>query len=413
MKKLLLLFLCISALVSCGGDEGVLGPDSGNPLSECALPDTVQAGGELVLQWNGFEDAAAIALKSSPAEYDLEVEVVTSSGLIALVPREVTPGVYDVMLTQSVSMKLGAVEVTAADQESGSEENPDTGDEPGTDPEPGTDQEPDPEPGTDPEPGSDPEPGTDPDPGVDPEPGPEPPVDPEVPVEKKKLVRLEMTPYLGSAQQMIAWDIEAEVLLISVTDLTTNQVTSYDGYYVSSSPFSYDLLDDGFEESENIEIDYVMSSDGKVESTELIRYKGTDSVTWMYDPQGRITEVSSSKQTYLSIGYTGDNISSFSSVAFEYGDPSLVNNAEAADPIWGYMSLTTNGYKEPFLYIPYLMGWYRPQSATLPTVMSSPASDGEGMESFSLSYDFDEEGYVTAMNWKNGSTPCKVTYIYE
>ena len=132
----------------------MLGPDSGNPLSECALPDTVQAGGELVLQWNGFEDAAAIALKSSAVEYDLEVEVVTSSGLIALVPREVTPGVYDVMLTQSVSRKLGAVEVTPADQESGSDENPDTGDEPGTDPEP------DPEPGTDPEP----EPGTDPDP---------------------------------------------------------------------------------------------------------------------------------------------------------------------------------------------------------------------------------------------------------
>ena len=401
MKKLLLLFLCIAALVSCGGDEGVLGPDSGNPLSECALPDTVQAGSELVLQWNGFEDAAAIALKSSAVEYDLEVEVVTSSGLIALVPREVTPGVYDVMLTQSVSMKLGAVEVTPADPESGSDENPDTGDEPGTDPEP--------EPGTDPEP----EPGTDPDPGVDPEPGPEPPVDPEVPVEKKKLVRLEMTPYLGSAQQMIAWDIEPEVLRISVTDLTDNQVAYYDGYYVSSSPFSYDLLDDGFEESENIEIDYVMSSDGNVQTTELVRYKGTDSVTWMYDQNGRITEVSSSKQTYLSIGYTGDNISSFSSVTFEYGDPSLVNNAEAADPIWGYMSLTTNGYKEPFLYIPYLMGWYRPQSAALPTSMSSPSSDGEGVDTSSLNYDFDEDGYVTGMSWKSGSTQCKVKYIYE
>ena len=182
---------------------------------------------------------------------------------------------------------------------------------------------------------------------------------------------------------------------------------------MSSSPFSYDLFDDGFEESENIEIDYVMSSDGKVESTELIRYKGTDSVTWMYDQNGRITEVSSSKQTYLSIVYGGNNMTSFSNVSFEYEDPSLVNNADAADVIWGYMSLTTNGYKEPFLYIPYLLGWYREQSAALPTSMSSPSSDGEGMDTCSLNYDFDEDGYVTGMSWKSGSTQCKVKYIYE
>lgn len=409
MKKLLLLFLCISALVSCGGDEGVLGPDSGNPLSECAVPDTVQAGGELVLQWNGFEDAAAIALKSSAVEYDLEVEVVTSSGLIALVPREVTPGVYDVMLTQSVSMKLGAVEVTAADQESGSEENPDTGDEPGTDPEP------DPEPGTDPEP----EPGTDPDPGVDPEPGPEPPVD--VPSTGKRLIRLEyIEPYLGSASLMKSWEISAEepiTLTASESVIEGSDITeqNYDTYVCDASGI-FRLDYEGMPYTDNRSMEYMRNADGRISSTQVVRYnKKSAEFSWEYNADGCLTQILATNGVKCSLGYTNGNLTSFRTMTFEYDDPSLVNSQYAANVVWGYMATDLFAFGDPFIFFPYLLGWYRMDSVVLPTAILLPDPDPAVTtpKTCPLTYIFDEDGYVVEMNWKNGGTPCKVKYIYE
>ena len=113
MKKFLFMFLIMSAVAACGTDEGVLGPEGGNPLSECFLPDTVRAGDELILQWNGFKEDAVLSLNNGDGqEYELEIQVITSSGLIAVVPREVPAGDYGLMLSQGGSRKLGTVKVT-------------------------------------------------------------------------------------------------------------------------------------------------------------------------------------------------------------------------------------------------------------------------------------------------------------
>lgn len=406
-------------MLSCAGAGGFDEQEGTNPLSECVLSATAEAGREGFIQWNGFTKDAKVDLVSSAGNsYHAVVDVVTSSGLVFLIPSDIPAGVYKVKVSMSGKVfEAGEIEIIASekkpedeDPEQDPEDDPNEGegDEPGSDPQPDEGTDDDPNEGT----GDDPNEGTGDDTSGD---GPEPgdPMEPEIPASKKKLVRLEMIPYLGSSQHMISWDIAEDMLTVSITDVSAGQVSSRDEYSETTNQYSYELTLDENEVSENLEIDYSVSSEGKVVSTELVRFKGTDSVNWMYDSKGRITEVSSSKREYLSIGYDGDNMSSFSSLAFEYGDPSLINNADAADVIWGYMALTTNGYKEPFLYIPYLLGWYREQSAALPTAMSSPSADGESVDTSSLSYDFDEDGYVTGMSWKSGSTQCKVTYIYE
>ena len=73
----------------------------------------------------------------------------------------------------------------------------------------------------------------------------------------------------------------------------------------------------------------------------------------------------------------------------------------------------TRGANDPFLYIPYLYGWYRPRSAMLPSAMNSPAASGSGMDRAELEYEFDEDGYVVVMKWKDGSSQYQVSYIYE
>lgn len=415
MKKLLLLFLCISALVSCGGDEGVLGPDSRNPLSECALPDTVQAGGELVLQWNGFEDAAAIALKSSAVEYDLEVEVVTSSGLIAMVSREVTPGVYDVMLTQSVSMKLGAVEVTAADQESGSDEDPEQdpeddpnegeGDEPGSEPQPDE--------GTD----DDPNEGTGDDTSGD---GPEP----ETPSAARLLKRLEYySPYLTGSQLLYTWEINrasSSTLLVSeyIVDASGAELSRQDEYVGNNAGY-FEQTRETFYESNHVEMTYLMDSAEKVTGADVLVYgkSKTTRYTWEYDSQDRLMEISYIHATkgelaLVSLSYEGNLLTGFDLYAFEYGTPSLINADGAVDVVWAYMTLS-KGYKDPALYIPYLMGWYNVSSESLPTVMYQPDPSGSGNVVCNLNYEFDLQGYVTAMNWKEGNSEMEIVFIYE
>lgn len=400
MRKILLLFVIMSAVVACGGDEGVLGPGSGNPLSECAVPDTVRAGGELILQWNGFEDDAALSLHSeSEGDYELEVEVVTSSGLIAVVPVDVPPGEYDVMLVQGGSRKLGTVRVTAAP------EVPDSGDDP----------EPEPEPEPEPDPDPDPEPDPDPDPGLDPEPGPG--TDPDDPSGKKRLSRVEYyAPYLGTSRIMMSWDISIEdpvTMTVSESLVEGAEVTvqRYDRY-VALTSVVFELLEDGFEASDNMSMEYVRGADGSVVSTKVSRYNGkTPSFTWNY-ADGYLTDISVPESAKCSLEYQSGNLTSFQYAVFEYGNPALVNNPDAADVVWGYMSLTNYAVADPFIFFPYLLGWYHPASSQLPTLMHLPDPSGSGTIPCELSYTFDQEGYVTCMSWKQDNQPYDLKFIY-
>jgi hypothetical protein len=93
---------------------------------------------------------------------------------------------------------------------------------------------------------------------------------------------------------------------------------------------------------------------------------------------------------------------------FSYDDASLKNHHNAPDVVWGYMSVMEKF--DPFLYFPYLLGWYDKTSSALPTSMT--ISSGTGTVTLPLTYIFDEEGYVTEMKWTDGGSN-KVMFTYR
>ena len=67
---------------------------------------------------------------------------------------------------------------------------------------------------------------------------------------------------------------------------------------------------------------------------------------------------------------------------------------------------------DPYVYIPYLLGWYDKASVLLPTMMRLPDPQGIGTVDCTLKYEFDADGYVTKMSWSEGISSCRVEYIY-
>ena len=111
MRKLLILTLGIFLLSSCNSIGEHAGMIS-NPLSEWVMTDSSQPGREVFIQWNGFESDAQLFIKGADGnEINVEIVVITSSGLIFKVPANLTPGHYAVILKQSETFELGTIEV--------------------------------------------------------------------------------------------------------------------------------------------------------------------------------------------------------------------------------------------------------------------------------------------------------------
>ena len=90
----------------------------------------------------------------------------------------------------------------------------------------------------------------------------------------------------------------------------------------------------------------------------------------------------------------------FRNTVFVYDDPELVNHPDAADAVWAYIALQE--LNDPFVCIPYLMGWNIRSSCQLPTAVKMPdPSDPSGVKTVTepLEYEFDEDGYVSKMSW--------------
>ena len=104
-------------------------------------------------------------------------------------------------------------------------------------------------------------------------------------------------------------------------------------------------------------------------------------------------------------------MTSFHLTSFEYEQDGPVNNVAAPDVVWGYMALME--ISEPFIYIPYFLGWYRQASAQLPARMVKTSPNGAGTVAYTLSYTFDEDGYADSMFWKEGNDEYIVEYIYR
>ena len=410
-------------------------PGGNDPIVNCVIPESVKAGGEVQIQWDGFRQNASIVLVGQAAdEYTMTVKVVTAYGLTFKVPVKTPEGQYDVVLVQDGRTVLGKIAVTPADMPvtglkvpAGAQQGESfviegIGFESGC--------------------------------GViavD-EDDAEHALATEVSYQGltvtlpadlaegdyalyllqdemrwllassfsvykelvvKTLVRIDYyTEYVDDALLKLSWEISREepatlTVSQSIVEDGTETLDVYDMYQFDNEGVLA-LVYDGFEESNDLEMSYEPDEDGNVSVSYVLIYKKKEPTpfTWTYDMEGFLTEVASPTATFRSFEYQNGNMTAFSNTSFEYGDASLVNNPAAPDVIWGYMSLLDKN--DPFMYVPYFLGWYTKASAQLPTAMLSPSPTGTGTDRTPLSYDFDEDGYVVRMTLGTE----KVEYIF-
>ena len=430
-----MLAVCLFTACDQNGRQDLSG--AGNPLSEWTLPLSVTAGGEGAVQWNGFEPEAALHLEGSEgAVYPLEIIVVTASGVSFKVPSEVSAGRYMLVLEQNGRTEMGEIQVKA-------QEMPVTGVKVASEAVQGEtfsisgigfeagcsvvliDSE-----------------------GIEyiletlltydgvsvvlPEELAEGEYDiylvqdgarwlisdsfriySEIVVKELAVLRY-YAPYSGEDKLMLEWTISAEELTISeyLVESGVAQLNAYDTYALDGNG-DYVLAYDGMEVSNDMSMTYNMDSDGKVASTDVLRYGKSKPTlfTWTYDSEGRVSDISSPTSSFRQFTYQDACMTSFHLTLFEYEQGGPVNNVAAPDVVWGYMALME--ISEPFIYIPYLLGWYSQASAQLPVRMVKPSPTGTGTVIYSLSYTFDEDGYVTSMTWNEGKDEYIVEYIYR
>ena len=440
MKRIFGLLLAAAfafAAVSCDPANTDPTPQPGNtdPLVNCVIPESVKAGGEAQIQWDGFKQNASILLVGQSAdEHVMEVKVVTAYGLTFKVPVNTPEGLYDVVLVQDGRTVLGKITVTPADMPvtglkvpAGAQQGESFIIE-GIGFENGCSVI-----------------------AVDKD-GAEHTLATEVSYQGltvtvpndlaegdyalyllqnemrwlltpsfsvykelvvKTLVRIDYyTEYVDDALLKLSWEISREepaTLTVSqfIVEDGTETLDVYDMYQFDNEGV-LELVEDGFEESNDLEMSYAPDEEGNVSVSYVLIYGKQEPTpfTWTYDMEGFLTSVASPTATFRSFEYQNGNMTVFNNTSFEYGDASLVNNPAAPDVIWGYMSLLDKN--NPFMYVPYFLGWYTKASAQLPTAMLSPSPTGTGTDRTPLSYEFDEDGYVVRMTL--GSE--KVEYIF-
>lgn len=414
------------AAVSCDPANTDPTPQPGNtdPLVNCVIPESVKAGGQAQIQWDGFKQNASILLVGQSAdEHVMDVKVVTAYGLTFKVPVNTPEGLYDVVLVQDGRTVLGKITVTPADMPvtglkvpAGAQQGESFIIE-GIGFENGCSVI-----------------------AVDKD-GAEHTLATEVSyqgltvtvpndlaegdyalyllqnemrwlltsafsvykdVVEKSLERIDFyTEYSGTQLFKVTWEISRETpvtLMVSesVVNGETVELSAYDKY-VQDEAGVFTLTVDGLEVSNNVKMSYTKDEEGKVVVADVLRILKKESTpfTWTYDSDGSLTDVSSPKVSLCSYEYENGNMTVFGNTAFEYSNATLVNNPAAPDVIWGFMSLVN--LDEPFMYVPYFLGWYTKASAQLPTAMFSPSPTGTGTDRTPLSYEFDEDGYVVRM----------------
>ena len=360
-------------------------PIGKDPFLNCVVPETVKAGGEAQIQWDGFKQNASLVLVGMDGkEYKMTVKVITAYGLTFKVPVNTPEGLYNLVLVQGERTGLGEITVTPADMPvtglkvpAGAEQGETVIIE-GVGFEEGcsvvaVDQ-------------------------ADQEHSLESEVtylglSVVIPADLaegeyalyllqdemrwllassfsvykelvvKTLERIDYyTDYVDGALLKLSWEISREepaTLTVSqfIVEDGTETLGVYDMYQFDNEGVLA-LVADGFGDSNDLKMSYAPDEEGNVSVSYVLIYGKQEPTpfTWTYDMEGFLTSVASPTVTFRSFEYQNGNMTAFNNTSFEYGDASLVNNPAAPDVIWGYMSLLDKN--NPFMYVPYFLGWY-------------------------------------------------------
>ena len=440
-----MLLCAVSALlVSCEKPEGPVNNDPvdgpvDNPMDKCEVPAQVRAGGEGTLLWNGFKENAQLSLDSEVlGEVQLTIKTITASGITFSVPATTREGEYMMILIQDGRHELGKIKVlpmqmpitglsvpanaqqgeTVTISGMGFKEGCRVVFESA---------------------------------GVETQMtvnmvngGIEVVIPEDMPAGKYKFSLIQdgltwllaenfevyenlvikqfsairyYAPYISADTQLVMeWKVSREepvTFTVSqyVIENGVEELNAYDQYVMDAAGL-ITLEHDGFESSNDLEVSYQKNEDGQVTVADVLVYGDDETTpfTWTYDSDGRLLDISSPKRSFRSLEYDGDNLTMFRQISFEYDAESPANHPYAQDVVWGYMALLEEN--DPFVYFPYLMGWYTEASAQLPARIVKPTPDGTSTVTLTLSYEFDADGYVTKMSWVDENENYAVEYRY-
>ena len=440
-----MLLCAVSALlVSCEKPEGPVNNDPvdgpvDNPMDKCEVPAQVRAGGEGTLLWNGFKENAQLSLDSEVlGEVQLTIKTITASGITFSVPATTREGEYMMILIQDGRHELGKIKVlpmqmpitglsvpanaqqgeTITISGMGFKEGCSVVFESA---------------------------------GVETQMtvnmvngGIEVIIPEDMPAGKYKISLVQdgltwllaenfevyenlvikqfsairyYAPYISADTQLVMeWKVSREepvTFTVSqyVIENGVEELNAYDQYVMDAAGL-ITLEHDGFESSNDLEVSYQKNEDGQVTVADVLVYGDDETTpfTWTYDSDGRLLDISSPKRSFRSLEYDGDNLTMFRQISFEYDAESPANHPYAQDVVWGYMALLEEN--DPFVYFPYLMGWYTEASAQLPARIVKPTPDGTSTVTLTLSYEFDADGYVTKMSWVDENENYAVEYRY-
>ena len=443
MRKILFLIFCIALFSACN-DGGTTKGGGKNPLADYVLSENATCGEEAVIQWNGIASSAKVFLVGEDnVRYEAQVKAITASGMIFMVPINVAPGNYRVVLVQGQDIEVGVIEIHETDI-------PITGISFPSAVSPGgefvlggvglddsynvilrsssgqTVLESEVSSG-----------------GLS-------CVIPEILrsgrytlvltdgmlewtlttsflVSKKKtlLAVSKDEPYNEGIRHCSEYRVEyenGEVIAVTFTQYLTenSQITEQlsQDRYVQESP-GYFAAEAGKSSSNNIDFRYYTDSEGKILSADVLRFSnknpdGTHRIfTYVYDSQGLPTDVQYdlngkiySLQDYI---YEEDNLKETQACVFVYDDPTLVPNPFGPDAAHGFDMM--HNFAEPFLYVQYLSGTHPFTSVLHPSgYMAISGATTRVLKPFT--YIFDEDGYVVEMSWRGDQN--NVNYIkYE
>lgn len=442
MRRLLFLLLAFLVAASCidsqtGDDTGILT----DPVSECVVPPSARCGAEVILQWNGFTDDASVILRSASGDETLVyIKVITRSGMIFVVPPGTEPGMYGLFLVQDGEHDLGSIEILPPLIPVSGVSVPSSCMAGETVTVKGTGFKPSSSlvlVGKD---GSRYEVVTEYGAGglsfVVPDGIPEGEYSVYLvqdgnewllsgalsvqALSMKKLASVAYQgPYMGTTQIRYTWKVtEDEPLRILLVEATVDAGGNVDegsvDEYTAVADNAFEMTNDGMEASNDLSMTYIFGQDGRVQTSDVLIYgksKPTE-FTWSYDNDGYLLDVtyvaSSGLRTFREISYDKGNLVRFRNTEFVYDDETLKNHPAAPDVVWGYMAVMEKF--DPFMYFPYLLGWYDMKSSSLPTAMT--VASGTGTATLPVGYAFDEDGYVVEMKWNDGGAN-KVIFSYR
>ena len=254
-----------------------------SPVTGIVVPSGLKQGETAHMEGIGFEEGCVVIfIDSSGNEYAFDTEL-TNAGISFTVPSDLPCGDYDVYYEQGGARWLAASSVAVYEE-----------------------------------------------------------------VSVKMLKRVDyIAPYISSLFLKLSWDISTEdplTLTVSeyVIDGETQSLEVYDKYVCSEDGW-FELVNDGFEESNDMRMSYERDEQGTVVRADVVIYgdKEATPFQWTYDADGFLTEIASPSRPFRSLTYEQGNLTVFRNTSFEYSDPSLVNHPSAPDVVWGYQRFFT------------------------------------------------------------------------